>query len=350
MVLPLMACRVKPVEVLARGCMAMNGDVAMQGKMEMTGDLSTSIRQDNTASPLKFVQVQGDSQSSNRVAVLEIDGLILNKNLTGYGSMGENPVALLREKLSVIERDRSVQGIVLRINSPGGGVAATDMICHELRRFRAQRPIPMVACLMDTGAGGGYYAALETDHILAQPTSLVGGVGVMLNVYNLEDTLSQFNIASVAIKAGSKIDVPSPERTMTAEEKEMLQQIADSFHTRFREDVTSQRRRSIPSEQLDGRIMTGEQALKVGLIDQIGYLDDAIAWIAQRLHVSSSQLQVVMLRRDNDRAFTALDSTPNTPLQSSLIPLRLPGLDRSSLPTFLYLWQPDPSLVTAVGG
>ncbi len=153
-----------------------------------------------------------------------------------------------------------------------------------------------------------------------------------------------------AIKAGSKIDVPSPERTMTAEEKEMLQQIADSFHARFRDDVTSQRRRSIPSEQLDGRIMTGEQALKIGLIDQVGYLDDAIAWIAQKLHYSSSQLQVVMLRRDNDRAFTALDATPNTPLQSSLIPLRLPGLDRSSLPTFLYLWQPDPSLVTAVGG
>ncbi len=80
------------VEVIARGCMAMNGDVAMRGKMEMTGDLSTSIRQDNTASPLKFVQVQGDAQASARVAVLEIDGLILNKNLTATVRWGRIPL------------------------------------------------------------------------------------------------------------------------------------------------------------------------------------------------------------------------------------------------------------------
>jgi protease-4 len=94
--------------------------------------------------------------------------------------------------------------------------------------------------------------------------------------------------------------------------------------------------------------MTGEQAFQASLIDQVGYLDDAIE-LARQLAVVGADSSVVMLRRDNDRAYTILDKTPNSPSSSSLIPLNIPGLDRSSLPTFLYLWQAEPRFVTASG-
>ena len=95
----------------------------------------------------------------------------------------------------------------------------------------------------------------------------------------------------------------------------------------------------------DGRVVTGTQALEYGLVDTLGYLDDALAQARQLAGVPEST-PVVMLRRDNDRAYTLLDVTPNTPTMSSLIPLKIPGLDRSRMPTFMYLWQPEPSMVT----
>ena len=98
----------------------------------------------------------------------------------------------------------------------------------------------------------------------------------------------------------------------------------------------------------DGRVMTGDDAHQRGLVDRVGYLDDAIA-IAQSMGGLKSDSSVIMYRRDNDRAYTALDVTPNHPTQMSFFPVNLPGLDRSMLPTFLYLWQPDPSFATSAG-
>lgn len=346
----LAGCKTRPFEVMAHGCMAMSGDMKMDGKMAMSGDLTTRIRQDNQASRLSFVLVEGNCGSPSKIAIVEVDGLMINKNLAGLGSMGENPVALFCEKLQAIEAEPSIAAVVLRINTPGGGVTASDIMCHELSTLKSKKGIPVVACIMDVGAGGGYFLATYADAIVAHPTSLVGGIGVLLNTYNLEDTLGQFNIASVPIKSGSRIDVPSPERTLAKDDKEMLQGMADSFHTRFMNQVSSSRPRLVKKKDVfDGRVMTGSDAKAFELIDHIGYMDDAIR-LASEMSVGKSSTSVVMLRRDNDRAYTTLDMTPNAPWQTSLIPIKMPGLDRTSLPTFNYLWQPDPSYLTASGG
>ncbi len=341
-------CRSRPFQVIARGAMAMSGDVKMDGQMEMKGDLTTRIQQDNRASHLTMRAVEGDVNAGCRVVLLDVDGLLINKNLSGLGSMGENPVALFREKLQAIERDPTVRALVLRINSPGGGVTASDMMRYELASFKQRTGIPVVACILDVGAGGAYYLATVADTIVAHPTSLVGGIGVLMNVYNLEDTLNQFNIASIPIKAGSRIDVPTTDRTLEKEEKAMLQSMADIFHKRFQDEVVRTRPYLKGAKDIfDGRVIPGVQAKELRLVDDIGYIDDAIRIASHGLQGSPS---VVMLRRDNDRAYTTMDVTPNAPWQSSLIPVKVPGLDRSSLPTFLYLWQADPSYLTAAGG
>lgn len=327
-----------------------NKPFQMRGVMDISGDVAASLKTDNTASRLAAVTVSGNYRSSRRIAIIEVDGLLINKNISGIGSMGENPVALFREKLDAVACDPTIAAIVLRINSPGGGVTAADIMSHDLMQLKSRRQIPVVACNMVVGAGGAYYLATHSDAIVAHPTSVVGGVGVILNAYNVEDAMGQIGIVSRPIKAGDMIDTLTPDREMEGEERETLQAMANTFHQRFISQVKDSRTQVVDEDNLfDGRVFTGQQALELGLIDQIGYMDDAIA-LARQLGGVEPRGGVVLFRRDNDRAHTMLDITPNDPLQASLLDLKIPGLDRSSMPMFLYLWQSDPSLAAATDG
>jgi protease-4 len=280
-----------------------------------------------------------------KIAVVDVDGLLLNVDMTGLYSLGENPVSVFREKLDAIAADPCVRAVVVRINSPGGGVTATDIMWRELFAFRARTHRPVVACLMDLGAGGAYYLATATDQIVAHPTSITGGIGVILNRYNLSGPMGYFSLHALPIKAGKNIDLgneivqePAPER------KQLLQTMADEFHNRFRQVVLHARPHVDASDatNFDGRVFTASQALQRHLIDRIGYLDDAIAAARELAGVESAR--IVLYHRCNDRAHSPYAISPNVPLQNTLIPMSVPGLDRSRLPTFLYLWQADPTL------
>lgn len=342
-------CRSRPF--LMRGFVNMAGKMGVDGDMRMKGDINTSVKTDNTASRLASVVIHsgsGTSATAAKVVVIDVDGVLINKNITGMGSMGENPVALFREKLDAVRCDPTIRAVVLRINSAGGGVTATDIMSRDLEKFRQQTNLPVVACVMDVGAGGAYLLASHADAIVAHPTSIVGGIGVILNLYNLEDALGQFNIVSQPVKSGELIDTASPERKLEDDEKILLQGIADGFHKRFVDHVKRTRPDTAnDKENFDGRVFSGDVAAARGLVDEVGYLDDAISVASLRAGLGS-EASVVMLRRDNDRAYSQFDVTPNAPY--SLLPIKIPGLDRSSLPTFLYLWQPDPSYLTSAGG
>ncbi len=255
----LSACRLSgPLRTIMQGDMTMDGgmtmdgDMSMDGDMNMSGQIATTMRSDNRASRLVSVPVYGNPECGasksgrtgtqcgaalGKIAVLDVDGLLVNKNIGGFGSLGENPVALFREKLDAIAGDPSITAIVLRINSPGGGVTAADIMARDLLQVKQSRNLPVVACVMDVGTGAGYYLACTADTIVAHPTSIVGGIGVILNAYNMEVAIEQFSIASIPIKAGEHIDIASPEREMKHDERAMLQLMADEFHQRFIDHV-----------------------------------------------------------------------------------------------------------------
>lgn len=358
-----LGCQSKPFPVWVRGDIGgdlngsvgvngnvgIAGDLGIDGALDINGDLSTSIKADNTASRLSTVFVEGNTNAPGSVAVIDVDGLLVNQ---AAGGLGENPVALFREKLVALRSNPDIRAVVLRIDSPGGGVTATDMMAHELSIFRQETGIPVVSCLMTHGAGGAFYIATGADSVVAHPTSIVGGIGVILNLYNMEDALGQYNITAIPVKTGTRIDAGSPVRTMEEDERNALQSLADSFQDRFVQRVKQTRLRLLPpgdgdstDDWFDGRVVDGETAVAAGLIDQVGYLDDAIT-IATQLANLPPDCNVVMLRRDNDRAYTTLDITPNTSQLGSLLPLNIPGLDRSKLPTFMYLWQIEPSFAS----
>ncbi|MCC9602828.1 S49 family peptidase [Stieleria sp. JC731] len=327
------------------------GDMRLAGKMGVDGSLRTEISMagDKRDSALRAIEVSGKKNSKSKVAILDVDGVLVDRSPGAFIGASENPVALFREKCDAVIADKTVHAMVLRINSPGGGVTATDMMAREIHRVRESRSIPIVACLMDVGAGGAYFLATQCDYIVCHPTSLVGGVGVILNVYNLEDTMGQFNILSTPIKSGQKIDAGTPERPIAIEEETMLRDIAQSFHQRFIDRIQSRRPTMANNQEqwTDGSVFAGSQCVDVGLVDEVGYIDEAIMHVCQLANIDANA-PVVLYRRRQDHAYTVLDSMSDGAVMPTLFPIKVPGLDRSSMPTFLYMWQSDPSLASSL--
>jgi protease-4 len=342
--------RAVAIVVLLLGIAGCNHPIKTEDRLTIDGPVlgkfSAELEPKNNTGPLIEMAVEGPAgcHGGPKVAIVDVDGLLLNQNLTGPYSTGENPVDLFREKLDTAAGDPDVCAVVLRINSPGGAVTATDIMWRELQAFRFKTKRPVVACLMDYGCGGAYYLATASDLIVAHPTSITGGIGVVLNLYNLQDFLGTFNVVPQFIKAGRNIDMGSQLTALGEETTRLLQNMADELHTRFQGVVRKQRPNVNPADgtTFDGRVFTAQQALERKLVDSIGYLEDATAAARQLAH--QPRARVVLFHRCNDVARTPYATTPNVPLQSSLFPFSIPGIERNRLPTFLYLWQPDPTL------
>jgi protease-4 len=317
-------------------------------RLHVAGPIETKITAQmaapGEAGPLLPMPIgPGDPQCAC-VALIDVDGILVNETVNGPYASGENPVAAFHEKLAAAGADPRVCAVVVRINSPGGGVAASQMMRHELVSFRQRTGRPVVACLMDVGAGGAYYLATACNVVYAQPGTVTGGIGVIFNVYNLRDAMAQFNVIGQAVRAGDNIDLGSPVHGIDKDSRRILQGVADEFHQQFRNDVLASRPLQAPvtDEVFDGRIFTASQALNLGLVDRVGSLEDALA--EARRFARQPGAAVLMYRHKNNPPYSIYDTTPNVPLQATLSPISLPGIDRSRLPTFLYMWQPEPTL------
>ncbi len=263
-------------------------------------------------------------------------------NKTRSGGAGENPVALFREQLDAAAGMGGVCAVVLRINSAGGSVTATEIMAEELRRFKARTGLPVFACLMDVGTGGAYYLAVGADLVAAYPTTITGGIGVVLNLYNMREAMATLNIAPQMIKSGQNIDMGSEMAELPEEHQWLLQQMADDLHLRFIAVVRSARPRVAANAELlfDGRVVSGTQAVEAGLIDRLATLPETIELARQA--AGRPDAAVVLLVREEDRP-RSIYSTPYTGLNlSEIVPLEIPGVNRAELPLFLYMWQPTP--------
>jgi len=344
--------RTAPIQVKAAPLTVNTGPMRVDGSAEITAHVETTPRQKPvTARGLPHEPEFDDAYASanGRIAIVDVDGVLLDQNATGLGARGENAVALFRERLDAIESDATIRAVVLRIHSPGGSVTATDIMWRDLQSFRTRTNVPVVACLMDVAAGGAYYLATCSDQIIAHPTTVTGAIGCILNVYNLEDLMGQFNIVGVPVKAGKFVDMGSPVKAMDDESRAMLQEMADEFHARFKE-VVLRARPQVSADQestFDGRVFTARKAVELGLVDRVGYLDDAIA--QARALSDSPDASIVFLRRPDDPAVSTYSITPNVPLHDKLLPVNVPGLNRARLPSFLYIWEMEPTIETSLG-
>ncbi len=188
-----------------------------------------------------------------------------------------------RRRIDALSKTKGVKAIILDINSPGGSVGAVQEIYAEILRVRREKKIPFVAMFDDVAASGGYYIASACDKIVAHPGSLTGSIGVIFDAPDLEGLFNKIGFKLVAIKSGKYKDIGSPARAMTPGERKLLQGMIDDAYQQFLHAVSKGRKIPIPALKhlADGRIFTGSQALKVGLVDKLGDSEDAIRLAGQ---------------------------------------------------------------------
>lgn len=288
--------------------------------------------------PLQETVVSG--KGDGKVLLVEISGMISSQD--GDGLMqAPNLVASIKEQLTRAQQDDKVKAVVLRINTPGGTVTASDIIHHELKQFKAARKVPIVASIMDVGASGGYYIAASADTVMAHPSSVTGSIGVIMMTVNARGLLEKVGVEATAVTSGPRKDMGSPFRTMTPEERAIFQGLIDSFYQRFL-TVVQDGRPQLEMEQIkklaDGRIYTGEQAKAAGLVDEIGYLEDAVE--AAKKRAGLAEAKVVMYRRPGEYSNNVYSKLVAPGPLAGLGQLDLMSMIRGGSPQFMYLWMP----------
>lgn len=203
-----------------------------------------------------------------KVAVLPVTGLIADSEAT-------------IDQLKKFAKDDSVKAIVLRINSPGGGVGPSQEIYEEVRKLKGKKPV--VSSMGAVAASGGYYIACASQKIYANPGTITGSIGVIMQFVNVKDLIEKIGIKGVVVKSGALKDAGSPIREMSPEERQYLQAVIDNVHGQFVQAVADGRKLDIEAVRklADGRIFSGEQAKALGLVDALGNQEDAVADVAR---------------------------------------------------------------------
>lgn len=243
---------------------------------------------------LMFVLLTG-GQSRRRIAIVDIEGQIVAGE-NGSSIFG-NVVAGSETIMSQIRKaaaDRSIKGLILKINSPGGSSPASEAIYREVLRFREETGKPVLAVMGDVAASGGFYIAVGADEIYANPATITGSIGVIMQFANYEDLYQKYGVEMTTIKSGKYKDIGDSARDLTREEHEMLQLIVNQIYQRFVRAVMSGRKLSEERvlELAQGQIYTGIQAKKLGLIDYLGNFYDAVNYFSNKINVKGKPLLV----------------------------------------------------------
>ena len=281
------------------------------------------------------VHVAGARDSGKRVLQVGIRGAIAEGANPLLGAAGGTVTQVKRALKYAL--DQNVDGLLLYIDSPGGGVTDSDRIYTMLRRFRAEHPgIPVAALYGDMAASGGYYIAVAAEHIISRRTSISGSIGVIMSSWNFAEMAKKYGVEQIAIKSARTPykDMLSPTRALSEGERSMLTSIVDELYDQFVSVVMSGRSmdRAAVERVANGGIYTAQQSLASGLVDEIGDYQTALAWFKKRL---GGEVAIVEQRRRAGLGDLLLGmrggSAPTSAVESLL--------GSSTGPRFLYFWQ-----------
>jgi protease-4 len=289
--------------------------------------------------PKPLVEETIYGESGPKILMVQIDGIIKEEpdatSILGFTE--ENMVARLREELDRAREDEDIRALLLRINSPGGTVTASDILYDEILRFKKDRGIPVVAQLMGVAASGGYYIAMAADEIVAHPTTVTGSIGVIWMNVSLAGLMEKIGVEDQTIKTGSFKDAGSMLRRMTPAERDQLHSVLNDMFVRFK-SVVGQGRENLEPEAIealaDGRIYSASQALDAGLVDRIGSIHEAVRRTEARAGIATSR--VVSYHRPSEYRQNLYTRTPPGTIELRL-PTPWPGVHG---PAFMYLWAP----------
>ena len=275
-----------------------------------------------------FEEVWSSGYGDVKVVRLDLSGMIIRGVEDSLFDLTPDPVETLLRQIRCASEDEEVRAILLVVDSPGGAVTPSDELYEALRRFRASKEGRRVLVhIRDVGASGAYYVAMAADYLMAEPTSIVGSVGVIMQSLNVKGLSDKVGLSAVTIKSGENKDLLNPFEEVNTNQVALLQEVVDGMQDRFAGLVM--KARGLESRALlDGRIFLADAALRAGLIDEVGYIDQALVKLAEL--VDEDDLYVVRYKERVD-------------LVNAFLSARVPSLSAMPLvegPRFLYLWRP----------
>lgn len=296
----------------------------------------------NTSALEEETVADGQGFGAPKIAIVEVEGMLMNMKSGGMLQPTDNKVSLFTQEMEKAAKDPSVKAVVLRVNSPGGTVTASDIMYQTVKRFKEQTKKPVVASLQDVAASGAYYVSCAADRIVAHPTSVVGSIGVIFNTFNVAGTLDKIGAKTEAIKSGPLKDMGSPFKDLDPQARAVMQAMVDEYYQRFVGVVTSNRPArdsDTMKTTTDGRVFSGAKAVEVGLVDRTGLLNDAID---EAKHLANApNAKVIIYRRPYgfSGSIYAQNATPQP--QANVLELKVPGLSDRLPSGFYYLWEPS---------
>ena len=293
----------------------------------------------DASTPLQEFTLQG--KEKGKVLIIPIRGIISDSTKKGVLYDMPSMVQEIVSQLRIAEKDEEIRAVLLKIDSPGGSTTASDILYHEIMAFKKRTGAKVVAAMMDIAASGGYYVSLPSDFIIAHPTSITGSIGVIFVRPAVTDLMGKIGLDIEVIKSGQNKDMGSPFRQSTEEEQKIFQDLINELGGRFINLVAKHRKidQNILSDISTARVYLAREALQLGLVDKIGYLNDAVMQ-AKKLAGLNEDCKVIVYRRTrypNDNIYNT--STTKFGSQGlSLIDLGILDSITSLSTGFYYLW------------
>jgi protease-4 len=286
-----------------------------------------------------------------KVAIIEVEGLLANARSGGLLGPTENTLSLFSQQLDLAEKDSSVKAVVLRVNSPGGTVSASDAMYDLVMRFRDKTKKPVVASIQEVGASGAFYVSCAADEIYAQPTSIVGSIGVIFESMEFSGTLDKIGAKSWAITSGPLKEMGSPFKPLEPRERDVMKAMVDEYFARFVNIVRTRRPITEPVKAdlndyrqpdyaglFSGRVFSGQEAKKRGLVNENGLLSDAIERAKTLGNVPDAE--VVIYRRPYGYSGSIYASSTIPSPKAAGTTIEIPGASGLVPAGFYFLWRP----------
>ena len=277
-----------------------------------------SIFKSNVPTPVAF---PNPVRTGDNISLIRIEGTIGTSTLGKQGISPDN----IKELLNEAKSDAS-KALIIQIDSPGGAVEPTQEIYNNIQQFKEETGKKVYISMRSEAASGGYYIACAGDKIVAMPTTLTGSIGVIMRLTNYQGLLEKIGLKETVIKSGTYKDIGSPTRDVTEKEQEMLQEIIDETYAQFFDTVS--KARNIPLDDLkniaQGQIYTGLQAKKLGLVDDLGDLQDTIEIIKKDLNIQGTP--IIIIHETKQSILSLLNFKSNIPelnLLNNLKPVKL---------------------------
>ncbi|MDX1795665.1 MAG: signal peptide peptidase SppA [Hydrogenovibrio sp.] len=291
--------------------------------------------------PLKEQVVQTAKATDGKVLLINIDGTISDQPKRGFLTNGPSLLDKVMMQLHQAEKDRAIKTVLLKINSPGGGVTTSDILYHELLAFKKRTGKKLYVQMMDVAASGGYYISMAADHIQAHPTTVTGSVGVITILPEISELTKKIGVEVKTFKTGPYKDTGSPFRKYTKADEAELQGLVDQMAQRFYRVVEKNRQLTdqVMQQVKTAQVYTGEEAWKIGLVDSLGYLSDATQKACEL--GGAKHCQVISYRFDRNENATVYSPTmeaPTKPMEMNLIKSNLLQPAMSLKPGSYYLY------------